>query len=274
MVCICDTNITIRNCPPFANADDIVDLIAAICPDCVGTVPALTDSSNFCSLAFGGAMDECCDLLIVFEGTRIWFSTDCSTWYQAGCDVCWYEVPPATPESSFCTLAQGAGVDTDCCVPMFIYDGTNVYMSEDCVTWFIIASASKEVEQAASENWTGSSVLAGTGVPLDLPQLADMVITTEQDGLVIAQTWAYLNNHIGSCGTALSVYNVTLGTWFTTVGYGDPSLGLDGPLIEQHYQRLVAGTYTFRVYYQNGGGCTSNTIVRASQFFHTVYDNT
>ena len=79
MVCVCDDNTIIRSCPPYANVNDVNELLAAICPNCSAVVAPGTDKSLFCA-EFGGSIDECCEYLIVFEGSNIWLSPDCSTW--------------------------------------------------------------------------------------------------------------------------------------------------------------------------------------------------
>jgi hypothetical protein len=79
MACSCSSSTTVRSCAPYANVNDVNNLLSAVCPNCTQTVPSGTDSSLFCSF-FGGAMDDCCEFLIVFEGTNVWISSDCSIW--------------------------------------------------------------------------------------------------------------------------------------------------------------------------------------------------
>lgn len=80
MACVgCDEQMSSE--PPYANYDDVDALYTKVCAECSATVPASTAPANFCSTAFGGTMDECCDLLTVFEGNNVWVSNNCSDWF-------------------------------------------------------------------------------------------------------------------------------------------------------------------------------------------------
>jgi hypothetical protein len=84
----CDACTTlIESCPPFANKHDVDKIAEKICTDCIATVPTDTLPSEFCAIGFGGVLDPCCDMLIVYEGNNIWWSDDCSQWYLIGATV-------------------------------------------------------------------------------------------------------------------------------------------------------------------------------------------
>jgi hypothetical protein len=113
MACSCESSTVVRSCAPYANVNDVNNLLSAICPNCAAVVPAGTSSSNFCSLGFDGAMDDCCEYLVVFEGTNIWFSVDCSLWIMlTGATSTKWEVGDLKPSSR-------------------ISDSTNVWLRSD-----------------------------------------------------------------------------------------------------------------------------------------------
>ena len=79
MTCKCDDNPNVSSCPPYANVNDVNALLGALCKECATTVPPGTDTSLFCA-EFGGAMEECCEFLVVFEDENVYISNDCITW--------------------------------------------------------------------------------------------------------------------------------------------------------------------------------------------------
>jgi hypothetical protein len=276
MACPCET-LSIRSCPPYANAEDVATLLSSICADCVATVPALTDSADFCQDGFGGAKDDCCELQVIFEGSRVWFSTDCSNWYQAGCDVCYFEVVSTSPQNTWCSLAQAGGVDTDCCTPMFFKetDTDDIWLTHDCVTFVNLTTATPIVQQTDVQTFSGSVAITPTASYLDDPQSANVVMTLEFPALVIVHTvFSIKGDSSTSCYIHTLVKNITDATNFSrdSVQTATVTNGVQFSQSQRHFQYLPAGTYTFQLQYVCGASCGNPLEKFSTMFVHTVYD--
>jgi hypothetical protein len=270
MVCPCDSNTVIRSCPPYANAEDVNELLQAICPDCFVAVPASTPPANFCSY-FGGAKDDCCEVLTVLEGDSVWYSTDCSNWYRAGCNDCYYKVPNGTLQSLWCTVAEANGIDINCCRPLFIEHENKVYITDDCVNWTLVSTAdSTALQDAGSSYWTGNILVTNTSSLLDHPSLSDFNVSMLKSGLAVFDAFTSFTK-TGTCDFQLSLYNSTLATYATPnfLSHVNVSSGL------YHYrffQRLSSGVYTYQLRYFNLATCSAMNFLQASQMFTTIYD--
>jgi hypothetical protein len=267
--CPCET-LSIRTCAPYANAEDVAALLASTCVECVAVVPAGTASSLFCA-EFGGAKDDCCELLIVFEGERIWFSTDCSTWYQSGCDTCYFEVGIGDAQNTWCTLAEATGIDTDCCKPMFFYDTVDIWLTNDCTTFQNLTTrtpAALDVFSISSD--AGGATLVADSTWRVWPFQADVPIAMIKPGFIVA----HMNVLGPNCAFSFRMYATTRSAWFTNNGYY-PVTGLSSG---KHSMSAVdyvptPGTFYVRPHYYMGTGCGTNTVKSWYLTIHAIYED-
>lgn len=271
MVCICDEGISIRTCGPFANRDDVMDMVSKLCQDCVGSVPLGTDPADFCTLAFGGAMDDCCEMLFVFEGTEnVWYSTDCTNWVLPGCNDCVYDIDPVTypDKTTWCAVADAAGLSTDCCHPMWFNDGSDIWWTDDCTNFYnmtqlippTIAASGAEVKQ---------TIALGVNAYFAYPNLAQVTVTLEKSAMVIIDGSFHSGGN--EAGRWAAFYNVTNGNYVTNWrDQGDLAGGTEARTYA--YEYLPAGTYTFEMRYWITSITGSPTGYAAGFRVFSVYD--
>jgi hypothetical protein len=131
MVNFCDSSPTIGSCPPFANRDDVVNLLLAYCAECYAEIPAATLYADICNTAFGGAIDENCDYVIVKRGEQFLISVDCQNWHLLNENICYAEVNTGIlPEEFVCeTWGDVADLpDASACPLLMIIQGCELWI--------------------------------------------------------------------------------------------------------------------------------------------------
>lgn len=123
MACGCGKTSKIKSSPPYANLNDVMEVLSDLCENCVVEVPNGTDPIDFETEGWGtDGYPECCQELTVYvaETEEIWKSKDGVAWCQI-CggsaeleNRCVAVVPPTTAEADFITVGFGGIVPSGC----------------------------------------------------------------------------------------------------------------------------------------------------------------